>query len=182
MNKQETKVVNELKDMNKIETTPKINLEKIGQHDNIRDYDFHHYLHYYKIDDVGHIIGLYIYNQGDPSLGLFPVQFCEFKYLEELYLSNNEIHLVPDSIGNLSSLRELDLSFNRIVNIPETFGKLHNLKYLDISYNNLKKLPEFFKDFPSLEVLSCSGNAIKEIPQSIIEKNQKNRNYYKKYN
>ena len=162
-----------------IELISKVKLEKIGQNENIHDYDFPHYFNYYKIDEEGHVIGLYVFSQSDPSLGVFPNQICDLKYLKELYLSNNEIFSIPDSIGSLFLLRELDLSYNNIRNIPESLENLHNLKILDISYNNIKELPEFFNNIPSLEILVCVGNDIKGAPRTKIERYQRYRSYVK---
>jgi Leucine-rich repeat (LRR) protein len=164
-----------------IELISKVKLEKIGQHYNIHDYDFPRNLHYYKIDEEGHVIGLYVFNQFDPLLGIFPNQLCNLRYLEELYLSNNEIQRIPDSIGNLSSLKKLDLSYNRLLHVPETFKKLKTLKYLNISYNNIKEIPEFLNDLRSLERLSCANRNITEFPKSLLAKKQRTRSYYKKF-
>jgi len=164
-----------------IQLISKIKLKKISQYDDIHNYDFNHNLWYYKINNLGHIIGIYLFNFETPYLGLFPEQICILEYLEELYLSNNDIQYIPDSIGTLSSLRELDLSWNRIVHIPESLHSLSNLKFLDLEHNEIEKLPEFFNEFISLEYFKCSANKIETFPKIIIENNQKYRKNYLKY-
>ena len=163
-----------------IELMSKVRLVKIGQHDNIHDHDFPRYLNYYKINEEGHIIGLHVFNQFDPLLGIFPDQLCNLRHLEELYLSNNEIQRIPDSIGNLSLLEKLDLSYNRLKHVPETFKNLNALQYLDLSYNNFEEIPEFLNDLRSLEVLMCTRKNMNEFPKSLVGKKQRTRNYISK--
>ena len=65
----------------------------------------------------------------------------ELENLKYLYLGNNQLTHIPDSIGKLKSLKYLFLRTNFIVNIPESIESLSSLQYLNIERNNLKKFP-----------------------------------------
>jgi len=53
---------------------------------------------YYKLNENNHIIGIYLFNRFKQYLGIFPEQICSLKFLEELWLPNNAIKSIPESI------------------------------------------------------------------------------------
>ena len=65
--------------------------------------------------------------------------FGKLTGLKYLYLYNNNLTSIPDSIGKLSQLKILNLSHNNLTNIPDSIGNLSGLKYLYLGYNNLSK-------------------------------------------
>jgi len=77
----------------------------------------------------------------------------EEDYLDitELYLGNNQITNIPESIGSLINLQVLNLSYNKIINIPESIGSLVNLGILYLSNNQITSIPESIKDKPYLK-------------------------------
>ena len=50
--------------------------------------------------------------------------------LQTLYLSNNQIKLIPPEIGQLHNLQQLNLFNNQIQLIPPEIGQLHHLQIL----------------------------------------------------
>ena len=57
-----------------------------------------------------------------------------------LYLENNNLTSLPESIGSLKC-EYLNISSNKLTSLPESIGNL-KCETLDISYNNLTSLPE----------------------------------------
>jgi len=55
--------------------------------------------------------------------------------ITELYLNNNEITNILESIGSQINLQELCISYNQITSIPEYISLLVNLQTLKL-YNN----------------------------------------------
>ena len=116
-------------------------LKKTEQIDHISSY----YACNYKLNNKGHVIGIYLFGYPIFQICIFPEQVCSLKYLEELILRDQGIKNIPNKIGNLKSLKILDLMRNRVKTIPESMEKLENLEYVDISENNNIKVPEFLK-------------------------------------
>ena len=69
---------------------------------------------------------------------LFPlqIQFLIFIFdfkkviLKKLYLNDNQLTTLPESIGNLQSLEELWLDNNQFTQLPERICNLQNLQEL----------------------------------------------------
>ena len=59
------------------------------------------------------------------------------KNLEKLYLDNNNLTTIPDSIGNLKNLKGLYLHNNNLTTIPDSIGNLKNLEVLDLDNNGV---------------------------------------------
>ena len=58
--------------------------------------------------------------------------------LTHLFLSENQLQEVPDSIGQLSNLTSLDLEHNQLQKLPNPIGQLNKLAELDLSENQLQ--------------------------------------------
>jgi Leucine-rich repeat (LRR) protein len=80
--------------------------------------------------------------------------------LKELDLRKNNITVLPESIGNLTSLAYLDLSDNEIEILPESIGNLTKLGHLDLGDNKIKILPESFRNLVDLEWLMLNDNEL----------------------
>jgi len=123
-------------------------------------------LNFYRLNENGHVIGIYIHDLG--VKGVFPKQICELNFLEELRLAYGSISRIPEEIGLFTSLRVLDLMDNRITEIPKTIHKLKNLEHLNLSYCCISEIPEDLEFPSSLKVLNLEGNNIAEIPKAIM--------------
>lgn len=89
---------------------------------------------FYKIDENGHIIGIYLWSEGD-GIGAFPNVLCSLGHLKELCIPYADIQIIPECIGNIAALEFLDLSGNKIKNIPNSIYKLKKLKHLILDGN-----------------------------------------------
>jgi len=65
--------------------------------------------------------------------------FDGFTNLEKLYLYENQLTELPQSIGNLTNLKYLYLYENQLTELPESIGNLTKLEYLGLERNNWKK-------------------------------------------
>jgi Leucine-rich repeat (LRR) protein len=74
-----------------------------------------------------------------------------FPHLELLHLNDNQIGMLPDSIGHLTHLKDLDLSQNKLVSLPPSFKLLTGLEELNLCNNQLKWLPERFSCLTHLD-------------------------------
>ncbi|MFX0041649.1 MAG: hypothetical protein ACFE8L_01940 [Candidatus Hodarchaeota archaeon] len=110
------------------------------------DQIYTHYACNYKINETGHIIGIYLYGYPIFQTCIFPKQICYLEFLEELILRDQNIKQIPDVIYELKSLKRLDLMKNQIKIIPKSMKKLDNLETFDISENDIRRIPEFLKE------------------------------------
>lgn len=106
------------------------------------------------------------------------------KYLEELYISNNELEVLPD-LDHFVNLKILDIAENKLKQIGKLPPKLIELccfenklddissvdkcKYLKTLYINNNKIDnlDFLDSHPRLEILLANFNNIKDIPRNI---------------
>lgn len=102
-----------------------------------------------------------------PLLSMFGIRNNQIKIFEEnslplsirwLILTDNEIEVIPNSIGDLKLLQKCMLSGNKIKKLPKGFLKCKNLELLRISANNLETFPSFLLELPKLTWLAFSGN------------------------
>jgi Leucine Rich repeats (2 copies) len=87
----------------------------------------------------------------------------EKKHIIKLIISNTELQILPDSIGNLQFLVQLDLSHNALVDIPSSLYMLTRLKYLNLSGNHIESIPAKLSWIRSLESLNLSYNKLESI-------------------
>ena len=103
------------------------------------------------------------------GLGLFTLPPLEklASHLQILYLDNNKLNALPDSIGGLSNLKRLILYDNQLEKLPNSIGGLSNLQDLTLDRNQLKELPDSIGGLSELERLELKNNKLTELPDSI---------------
>ncbi|MGB7128587.1 MAG: leucine-rich repeat domain-containing protein [Candidatus Rhabdochlamydia sp.] len=95
-------------------------------------------------------------------------EIFKLRNLKELYLNNNLIEVLPESIKVWTQLEKLDLCDNKLTYLPHNGIKgLKNLKDLNISSNDLTRLPRSMGCLKSLEKFNVKENYLKELPKEI---------------
>ncbi len=61
--------------------------------------------------------------------------------LEILYLDQNYLATLPDTINKLQKLKKLSAYHNKLINIPLSLYEMLNLEELNLSANRLSSLP-----------------------------------------
>lgn len=107
---------------------------------------------------------LYLHNN---QLMSVPESLGRLTSLKTLYLSGNQLTSVSESIGQLMALRELSLSGNRLTSLPESLGRLTALKLLFLYNNRLTNVPESLGQLMALELLDLSSNQLMSLPESL---------------
>ncbi|ETV67562.1 hypothetical protein H257_16293 [Aphanomyces astaci] len=97
------------------------------------------------------------------------VQIGSLRHLKELWLSNNWLTSVPDSVLTLPLLSILHLSNNRITHIPSTIGAASALQVLSLDNNHLQDVPVEIGQCADLVELNLRGNQITALPSSLGE-------------
>jgi len=105
-------------------------------------------------------------NLSDKNITILPESIGNLVNLMDLELYSNQITTLPESFGNLTSLSALNLSDNQITTLPESFGNLTNLNELDLSENQIATLPESFGNLTNLISLEIYNNQITTLPES----------------
>ena len=94
-----------------------------------------------------------------------------------LFLSRNQLTVIPNTFGQLTNLTELFLSQNPLTAIPNFVKKLTKLERLDITRGGLLYLPEFLSNLSSLKTLLLHGNERLGISDEILGPTDQEVNY-----
>ena len=100
-----------------------------------------------------------------------PKQLFQLSYIENLYLDNNNLELLPDKFfEKLPQLKYLDLRNNELSEIPSLGLENHkNLQVLLLSRNSITQLPLKLGFVKSLNALHWIGNPIEFPEMSVLE-------------
>ena len=112
------------------------------------------------------------------GLEKIPEEVFDNVHLRELYLFNNEIMELPESIGKLTQLEVLDLANNGLEILPDAICRLKSLNRLNLQNNTISRLPECIKELTKLNSnankrsyekgLVLDGNDFR-LPESVYE-------------
>ena len=87
--------------------------------------------------------------------------------LQYLYLTSNEIEIIPNELQYLTNLQELDLGSNKITVISSEIQYLTNLQKLRLSNNKIEIIPSKIQYLTNLKQLGLYNNNIKIVPSEI---------------
>ncbi|MES2656345.1 MAG: leucine-rich repeat-containing protein kinase family protein [Bacteroidota bacterium] len=82
-----------------------------------------------------------------------------------LILTNNQIEVIPSSIGKCYRLQKLALAGNKIKALPAEMANCKSLELIRISANLLTELPVWILQLPKLSWLAYAGNPFTEMHQ-----------------
>ena len=91
---------------------------------------------------------------------------CCLKCLEKLQLTGNQLEYLPEKFGEIQSLTSFTADENILQKLPKTFGLLENLEELELSCNCLSVIMDGFGMLRSLKVLNLSSNKLTVLPES----------------
>jgi internalin A len=83
-----------------------------------------------------------------------------------LYLSSNQLTLIPNGIENLTRLCALELNHNKLTSIPEVTGNMIYLNSLRLNSNELNSLPESIGKLTNLQSLEVNSNQLTSLPDT----------------
>ena len=116
---------------------------------------------------IGNLINLKSLFLTRNDLTIIPPEIGNLINLEALDLLGNDLTTLPPEIGNLINLKYLNLSYNKLTNLPLEIGNLINLKDLDLSYNKLTNLPKEIGNLRSLNYIGLIFNYLTTLPLGI---------------
>ena len=93
-----------------------------------------------------------------------PEWLANMTELTDLYLDNNQLNELPNSISRLTGLNQLSVRNCRLAGVPAWIANLAKLKLLDLSGNGLTSLPESIAGLFGLQWLYLSDNKLTSIP------------------
>lgn len=88
------------------------------------------------------------------DVGLVPLPTS----LAWLILTDNELSVLPDSFGDLTSMRKLMLANNRLSSLPRSMSRMRELELLRLANNRFEALPPWLSTLPKLSWLALAGN------------------------
>ena len=118
---------------------------------------------------TGNEIKLYLNNKNINNIDLSLLCEVNFKNLEEINLSNNNISNI-EPIQNLKKLKKIDLSFNKINNIDSLKGIIENnkdIKEIKLNNNEIRNDQNIKENYHCIEINLENNNIIKKDIESI---------------
>jgi leucine-rich repeat protein SHOC2 len=94
------------------------------------------------------------------------IEKARVEEFEKLYINNEQLTSLPESIGDLPSMYLLDIQGNMLTTLPENIGNLSKLNYLNLCENNLTDLPDNFGNLSNLTELRLSSNQLCHLPKN----------------
>lgn len=88
----------------------------------------------------------------------------EMTALQHLFLQENQLICLPDSIGCLKNLLLLNVVGNLLKELPSTIGQMASLERLIMDENEVQYLPESFAQLSHLQCFEISENKLKALP------------------
>eukprot|EP00002_Diphylleia_rotans_P000720 TRINITY_DN1037_c0_g1_i3.p1 TRINITY_DN1037_c0_g1~~TRINITY_DN1037_c0_g1_i3.p1 ORF type:complete len:884 (+),score=178.84 TRINITY_DN1037_c0_g1_i3:80-2731(+) len=98
------------------------------------------------------------------NISVIPAEIGRMVSLNQLVAQGNKIAVIPPEMGNLINMHIINLAENAILEIPIQFGAFLQLTKLDVSKNRLKSIPRELAKCRSLRVLNVSYNDISQLP------------------
>jgi len=92
--------------------------------------------------------------------------------LRWLILTDNQLDLLPASLGQCSYLQKLMLAGNKLTQLPDEMAACENLELLRISANRFASLPEWLLQLPRLAWLAFAGNPFCSSNDATLSTNQ----------
>ncbi|XP_068095935.1 volume-regulated anion channel subunit LRRC8B [Hyperolius riggenbachi] len=92
------------------------------------------------------------------SIAYIPLQIGALANLEQLYLNDNNIEMVPLQLFLCTKLRVLDLSYNNLSFIPDEIQLLKNLQHFAVTKNSIENLPDGLFKCSKLQCLLLGAN------------------------
>ena len=87
--------------------------------------------------------------------------------LKQLFVDNNRLQALPETVGRLIRLESLDAGRNQLRQLPESIRGLSALQLLELSDNQLESLPMALGDLGRLAMLNLCNNQLTSLPDSI---------------
>ncbi|MBU3059374.1 NEL-type E3 ubiquitin ligase domain-containing protein [Pseudomonas indica] len=94
-------------------------------------------------------------------------EFDELPHLKSLYLVENDLEHLPNSIGRLKNLQRLIADSNNLQDLPDSLTRLSKLEKLKVSFNLLTQLPQGMAGLTSLQSLNINSNLMQELPEDL---------------
>lgn len=79
--------------------------------------------------------------------------------LRELYLTDNKLTSLPESLSKATGLVKIQASHNKLSSLPASFSALTNLEMLRVANNKISSAPtKMLNQLPNLAWFSFAGN------------------------
>jgi len=106
-------------------------------------------------------------NGVNQQLTVLPEDIGNLTSLASLYMEWNYITVLPESFSALTNLFNLVISNNLLTSLPEDFGNLTNLFFLDLGYNQISSIPESIGNLQNIMYLFLFNNLLTILPETI---------------
>ncbi|EGB03542.1 hypothetical protein AURANDRAFT_33877 [Aureococcus anophagefferens] len=116
-----------------------------------------------RVRDMGDLVERFVLLESlaapENELAVLPDSLGDLRHLESLDVSRNHLQELPDSLLKLTDLLKLHATGNDLTAVPD-LGPLTKLLDLDLSMNQIHDQPEWLDKLTSLKTLDLSRNLI----------------------
>jgi Leucine-rich repeat (LRR) protein len=142
--------------------------ERIGALKKLRMLDLGHNLLARVPDALGDLDGLtdFLYLHDNRLTGL-PDSMAQLTRLRYLNISDNALTALPAPVCAMTGLRELRASGNRLTSLPIDIRRLSRLRELHLRDNQLTALPDAVGDLHELRQIDLRGNRLTMLPDRL---------------
>ncbi|CAM9515707.1 unnamed protein product [Ectocarpus fasciculatus] len=116
---------------------------------------------------VWHLTGLQELWLTNNDIQMLPPQIRELRYLRTLGVGRNRISRLPGELGLLPDLEHVYAENNWLSTLPKELATCRNLRELRLDRNQFSRLPDCVPELRSLEVLDLRGNSIETLPPDL---------------
>jgi Leucine-rich repeat (LRR) protein len=141
---------------------------RIGGLQKLRMLDLGHNKLAHLPDALGDLGGLtdFLYLH-DNELTTLPQSLQRLTKLRYLNLSENAFETIPEVVTHMESLIELRVTDNGLMSIPDRVGRLSHLRELHLRNNKLTSLPESVGALSELRQIDLRGNPLMHLPAGL---------------
>ncbi|KAI1890192.1 hypothetical protein AGOR_G00171150 [Albula goreensis] len=121
-----------------------------------------------QVCEISKLLNLTLLNLSDNDLSEFPTEIKELRYLDKLYLNQNNIKTIPEGVfPQLERLKFVKLSTNRLTGLPSDMRYCKSLYYINLSNNCLKDV-NVLEGLSSLGELHVRNNNLQDLPAGLF--------------
>ncbi|MBU6951406.1 leucine-rich repeat domain-containing protein [Hahella sp. HN01] len=101
------------------------------------------------------------------SISALPESIKDLVDLKVITLDWNKFESVPEELFEIDGLRDIYISHNSVTKVDQGLKNSTKLRRIILSFNKLEEFPAVFSEMPNLKILDLASNSISRVPKEI---------------